>query len=421
MAHCCAQQPALPRSTTGGQPARCARRCAIHACRAGLGLLSLSWPWLAPAQEAEPAPATAEACLSVESDAARLACYDTALHRVAAAKPGMSATATGMPATTATTLPAHAPETGADAANAPSSLRARIAEAVRAHRDDLFTHEPAADPNAPQGSLLDSRWELAPNSKLGTFNLRGYKPVYLLPAFWTSRTNPRPISPNPLNTVPAAQDVQAIEAKFQLSFKTKVAQDLFGNNGDLWTAYTQVSHWQVYNGAVSRPFRETNYEPEVLLAFRSGDWHIAGWHARMYTIGLNHQSNGRADPLSRSWNRVVASIGFDREHWSLVLRPWWRIPETFRNDNNPGIQNYVGRGDATLVWHAGEQEVSVMGRHSLRGGARSHGALQVDWSFPIQRGLHGYVQVFHGYGESLIDYNHEATYLGLGISLLDWY
>jgi phospholipase A1/A2 len=35
--------------------------------------------------------------------------------------------------------------------------------------------------------------------------------------------------------------------------------------------------------------------------------------------------------------------------------------------------------------------------------------------------LRGYMEVFKGYGESLIDYNHNATYLGLGVSLLDWY
>ena len=58
-----------------------------------------------------------------------------------------------------------------------------------------------------------------------------------------------------------------------------------------------------------------------------------------------------------------------------------------------------------------------MARHSLRGGDDSHGALQFDWGFPISRTLRGHLQVFDGYGESLIDYDHRATYVGLGISL----
>lgn len=60
-------------------------------------------------------------------------------------------------------------------------------------------------------------------------------------------------------------------------------------------------------------------------------------------------------------------------------------------------------------------------RHSLRSGDRSHGALRLSWAFPIHGKLRGYFEVFHGYGESLIDYNHRATYVGLGVSLLDWY
>ena len=62
-----------------------------------------------------------------------------------------------------------------------------------------------------------------------------------------------------------------------------------------------------------------------------------------------------------------------------------------------------------------------MARHSLRGGDRSRGALQFDWGFPLNRPLRGHLQVFDGYGESLIDYNHRATYVGLGISLLEWF
>ena len=62
-----------------------------------------------------------------------------------------------------------------------------------------------------------------------------------------------------------------------------------------------------------------------------------------------------------------------------------------------------------------------MARHSLRGGERSHGAVELGWVFPIRRDLSGYLQIFHGYGESLIDYNASLTRIGLGISLLEWY
>lgn len=53
------------------------------------------------------------------------------------------------------------------------------------------------------------------------------------------------------------------ELKFQVSLKTKAAQNLFGTDADLWLGYTQMSHWQVYNENNSRPFRAHDYEPEI--------------------------------------------------------------------------------------------------------------------------------------------------------------
>jgi Outer membrane phospholipase A len=368
-------------------------------------LVALLIPLPGPAQQV-PTLHGAAACTSIESDQQRLACYDAAMQRSRSAP-----------------VVRQADEAAAEARE---EIRARLDEPIpppsRAEDGQLYAHDPArrALANAGRGSLLDSRWELAGDSKLGTTNLRAYKPVYLLPLFWSSQTNDMPSSPNPRNTVAVPAPIDATEAKYQLSLKTKVVQNLFGDNGDIWLGYTQVSHWQVYNAEISRPFRETNYEPEAMLVFRNA-YRLGGWNGRMAAIGINHQSNGRADPFSRSWNRVIASIGLDRENWAVMVRPWYRIRESATNDDNPDISDYMGRADVLLVHTRGDHEFSLLGRHSLRAGARSHGALQFDWGFPISRRLRGHLQVFDGYGESLIDYNHRATYIGLGFSLLEWF
>jgi phospholipase A1 len=374
----------------------------VTRARFGFALLAACGPALAQTA----APTSAEACTAIENNADRLACYDKALGR--------------------TPLDARQADIAAKEAKA---IRKNLelgdlieGEPTQAPASDLY---PQDDPlasalaNAGKGSMLDGRWELAKDSKLGTFNFRAYKPVYLLPAFWSSDQNELPRSPNPRNTVASPQSLTDVEAKFQLSFKTKALENVFGDNGDVWMAYTQSSRWQVFNGDASRPFRETNYEPEVMLVFRTS-YHVGGWSGRLLGIGVNHQSNGRADPLSRSWNRVIASVGMDRGDWALMLRPWWRVSDG-NDDDNPDISDYMGRGDATLVHRRGRQEFALMARHSLRGGGASHGAVQFDWGFPISRALRGHVQLFDGYGESLIDYNHRATYVGFGVSLLEWY
>ena len=338
------------------------------------------------AHGAEPG-AGPSACASIDEAPDRLACYDRAVGREAA----------------------------------------EVAKAPVTRPADVFSNETLGDVNrcdkgAPS-SLLDSRWELDADTpedpKPAAFCIRSFRPIYLMPFFYTTRANQKPSSPAPDNTVVTSEGIDHAELKYQISLKTKLANDVFGNNGDLWMGYTQVSHWQIFNSDQSRPFRETNYEPEANLVFRT-HFDVLGWKARMLGFGLVHQSNGRSDPLSRSWNRATASLGLERGNWTVVARPWWRMLE-IGEDNNPDISDYMGRGDLQIVKVSGDTQYALLLRHSLRGGDRSHGAVQFDWAFPIVPPLRGHVQIFNGYGESLIDYNHRAWYAGIGVSLIEWY
>jgi len=346
-------------------------------------------------------PASTQACVALESNADRLACYDKIFK-----------TATAAPQVLVSEQRAALDIQKADVE--PETLKDKITQKA----ENLFAiHGDKIDPNT---SLLDRRWELSQDSKLGTWNIRANQPVYLLPAFWTSKKNEFPQSLNPQNTVDEDQNLKSMEAKFQISLKTKAAENIFGNNGDVWVGYTQSSRWQVYNSEESRPFRETNYEPEASLIFRT-NYNLLGLNGRLLGLTLNHQSNGRSDPLSRSWNRVILNLGFEKDNFALMVRPWYRIEEDFKDDNNPDIKNYIGRGDLTAFYRWNDNDFSLMLRHSLKGGDDSHGAMQFDWAFPIKGKLRGHFQLFDGYGESLIDYNHRATYVGLGVSLMNWY
>ena len=345
-----------------------------------------------------PMPATAEACAALEISAERLACYDSLFKIVVTDKPVIVSER----------------RAAVEIAPEPDNLKARMGQTV----SNIYASE--GSKLTPNLSLLDSRWELSPESKLGTWNIRSYQPIYLMPGFWTSKKNELPESENPNNIETEKQNLTSTEAKFQLSLKTKAVENILGNNGDLWLGYTQSSRWQVYNSEESRPFRETNYEPEASFVLRT-NYDLFGLNWRMLGLTINHQSNGRSDPLSRSWNRVMLNLGFEKDNFALMVRPWYRFEENRDDDNNPEIKNYIGRGDMTAFYRHNEHDFSLMLRHTLKGGDDNRGAIQFDWSFPISGRLRGQFQLFDGYGESLIDYNHRATYVGLGVSLMNWF
>ena len=266
---------------------------------------------------------------------------------------------------------------------------------------------------------MTERWELDSTAVRGTFLLTPYKPIYFLVGKYSSNPNEQPHSENdsPEYIVPEGINYDNIEFKFQLSFKTKMLQSFLWGKADLWIAYTQKSFWQVYNQELSRPFREINYEPEIILNFPV-KFKILGFNTRMVGIAFNHLSNGKSDPFSRSLNRFIIHAGFERKNWNVYLRSWYGMSDN--NGDNPDISDYAGRADVNVIYAKNGHVVSFIGGYNMNFDSSPRGNAEVSWSYPIKNNLKAYLQVSHGYGESLIDYNHLQTTVGVGISLIEW-
>lgn len=282
---------------------------------------------------------------------------------------------------------------------------------AKAPESETLTKTPEKPPE--EVSYFSKLWELDKETRRGPYSIAPHRSNYILP--FTYNTSPnvdviRQADPN--------RDVKKAEVKLQLSLKVKLWEDIFGKEMDLWFGYTQLSFWQLYNFEDSSPFRETNYEPELLLNFRTR-YRWLGLTGRFIQVGFNHQSNGQTEPLSRSWNRIVANLGFERGHLSLLLKGWYRLPESAEDDDNPNMEDYLGYGElwATYIWK--KNKFGVMVRNNLQV-PKNRGALQLEWSFPLIKRVSGYAQYYVGYGESLLDYNHSVNRIGLGFMLTDW-
>jgi len=262
-------------------------------------------------------------------------------------------------------------------------------------------------------SYFTKLWQLDEQARAGrpwvTFHRSNYALAFSY-NFWPN--------PEPLQEVDPTKTLVKPEVTFQLSFKAKLWQDMFGKKIDLWFAYTQRSFWQLYNFADSSPFRETNYEPEVLFNFRT-NFSLLGLKTRFIQVGLNHQSNGQSEPLSRSWNRLVANVGLERGSFSLLLKGWYHFPESPEVDDNPGINSYMGYGEVWGYYFIKSHRLAVMFRNNLDFD-ENHGAIQLEWSFPLFAQMAGYVQYYLGYGECLLDYDHRVNRIGIGFIFADW-
>lgn len=234
------------------------------------------------------------------------------------------------------------------------------------------------------------------------FGLYPYKTNYLLPVTYDTKQR---------------DGREQFETKFQFSIEKPLKYNLFGLQETISFGYTQKSYWQT--SMDSAPFRETNYQPEIFVTFPYSKKEKTALKA--YKISLLHESNGRNNESSRSWNRLYLESYFQFSNLFFIPRVWYRLPEKESQDDNPDIDKYLGYGDITLFYPYKKHTFELKLRNNLRLSEDNKGAVEFNWTFPLPSFMHipntfGYLQLFRGYGENLIDYDEQMNKIGLGIA-----
>ena len=262
---------------------------------------------------------------------------------------------------------------------------------------------------------LSVLYDLDKNDPKGILTIRPHLPMYVMPLWYNATPNYDINSPTHVSPSLTKDELQHLDSKLQISMKTKLAQDVFDTNADVWLGYTQQSYWQVYNGKNSRPFRSSDYQPEIFLTQPiKGDLPGNG-SLRMLGAGLVHESNGQSDPLSRSWNRIYAMAGTEWGKLTVIPRLWLIANE---ESDNPDIGDYMGYGDVRWLYPLNDQ--STVGGVMRYNPSSNKGAIQLDYAYPLTGGMKAILQLFHGYGENIQDYNHKSTNIGIGIMFNDF-
>ncbi|MEX0607625.1 MAG: phospholipase A [Halofilum sp. (in: g-proteobacteria)] len=261
-------------------------------------------------------------------------------------------------------------------------------------------------------ALVADDWATGPGAA-EQFQIVPHRPVYFLPLSINEKQGEQ--SPLPGE---GAIELDHVEAMYQVSVKTLLAPDLLTDRGDLWLGYTQKGWWQAYNGDESHPVRETNYEPELIYAYRPSA-RIFGVEPALLTVRLNHLSDGRGRWRSRAFNRLGAGLLFDDGEQAFEYRAWYPLPSS-GNAEPDEVADYFGRVQFDWYRALGEATVHLRLRNNLQPDT-NRSTVVIDYRVPTdQPRLDLFVEYRHGYGDAMVDFDQASNRVSVGVALARW-
>ncbi len=205
-------------------------------------------------------------------------------------------------------------------------------------------------------------------------------------------------------------------SKLQVSFKSPLVR-----SRPLYFGYTQLMFWALNDD--SKPFRDLTFNPELFYRWDLGQ---ATWLKSVDIGGFNHNSNGKAGPDSRSYNKSYLRANFEHQGPRWISRFSLQGSDLYGFDpGNTDIQDFIGPVSFSLsfiqlfkAWVDRSElalQFSPGGKFSHRWG---YGGYQASYSFRLG-GIHlvpaFYLQYYRGYAETLLNYNQRVNVFRAGL------
>jgi len=207
-------------------------------------------------------------------------------------------------------------------------------------------------------------------------------------------------------------------SKLQFSFKYQLIRVW-----PIYAGFTQYMFWELLHD--SAPFRDVNYNPEFFNRF-SFDSSIVN----SLDFGYEHLSNGEKQDKSRSIDKIYTEVHLQGDNgtgagWELGLRLRYAFR---RGEEHSDFDRYAGgmvslTGRLTHVF-GGLFDQGAFSFKINPGGKWAnefqYGNQEVGFSFRlggIQLAPSIYLQYFHGYAESMLNYDQEEQNFRVGILL----
>lgn len=200
------------------------------------------------------------------------------------------------------------------------------------------------------------------------------------------------------------------DAKFQISVRQRLTNSVLPFRTYLFLTYTQLAFWDIFQE--SFPFRDINFNPTIGIG---RPLVYENRYLGEINLQLEHESNGKDEEASRSWNKISfsSSLRFNN-HWSYFGKLWIPFVD---GENNPDIVRYKGYGLFALSYNKNEKYNMSVVINPRTGFGNAN--ITVNYSYRLFKKENQYLffEFYNGYGEGLLDYKefHQRFRLGFVI------